>query len=49
LRSIISLLLVWAAIDKFGEAIIIAAHILLLKEVGKRGGLDYLQVFDIDG
>ncbi len=38
-----------AAIEKFGEAVIIAAHITLLKEVKRKGGLDYLQVFDIDG
>ena len=38
-----------AALDKFGEAVIIAAHITLLKEVKRKGGLDYLQVFDIDG
>lgn len=37
------------AINKFGEAIIVAAHITLLKEVKRKGGLDYLQVFDIDG
>ena len=36
------------AIDKFGEAVIIAAHMTLLKEVKRKGGLDYLQVFDID-
>lgn len=38
-----------AAIEKFGEAVIIAAHIMLQKEVKRRGGLDYLQVFEIDG
>ena len=38
-----------AAIEKFGEAVIIAAHITLLTEVKRRGGMDYLQVFDIDG
>ena len=38
-----------AAIDKFGEAVIIAAHMTLLKEVKQKGGLDYLQVFDVDG
>ena len=37
------------AINKFGEAVIVAAHITLLKEVKRKGGLDYLQVFDIDG
>jgi hypothetical protein len=38
-----------AAIDKFGDALIVGAHILLQKEVARRGGLDYLQVFDING
>ena len=38
-----------AAIDKFGEAVIIAAHIMLLKDVKRRGGLDFLQVFEVDG
>ncbi len=38
-----------AAIDKFGEAVIVAAHIMLQKQVKQKGGLDYLQVFDIDG
>lgn len=38
-----------AAIDKFGHAVIIAAHMALLKEVHRKGGLDYLQVFEIDG
>jgi hypothetical protein len=38
-----------AAIAKFGEAVIIAAHIMLLKQVRQKGGLDYLQVFEIDG
>jgi len=37
------------AIEKFGEAVIFAAHITLQKEVKRKGGLDYLQVFDIDG
>ena len=37
------------AIEKFGEAVIIAAHMTLLKEVKRKGGLDYLQVFDVDG
>lgn len=37
-----------AAIEKFGEAVIVAAHIMLKKEVKRKGGLDYLQVFDID-
>jgi len=38
-----------AAIEKFGEAVIVAAHIMLLKEVKRKGGLDYLQVLEIDG
>jgi len=38
-----------AAVEKFGEAVIIAAHIMLLKEIKQKGGLDYLQVFEIDG
>jgi hypothetical protein len=38
-----------AAIEKFSEVVIIAAHIMLLKEVKRKGGLDYLQIFDIDG
>ena len=38
-----------AAIEKFGEAVIIAAHMMLLKEVKCKSGLDYLQVFEIDG
>ena len=38
-----------AALDKFGEAVIIAAHITLLKEVKRKGGLDYLQVLEVDG
>ncbi len=38
-----------AAIDKFGEAVIVAAHIMLLKEVKRKGGLDYLQVLEVDG
>lgn len=38
-----------AAIEKFGEAVIVAAHITVLKEVKRKGGLDYLQVFEIDG
>jgi len=37
------------AIEKFGEAVIIAAHITLLKEVKHKVGLDYLQVFDVGG
>ena len=38
-----------AAIEKFGEAVIVAAHIMLLKQVKQNGGLDYLQVFEVDG
>ena len=38
-----------AAINKFGDAVIIAAHIMLLKEVKRKNGLDYLQVFEVDG
>jgi hypothetical protein len=38
-----------AAVEKFGNAVIIAAHIMLQKEVQRKGGLDYLQVFEIDG
>jgi len=38
-----------AAIAKFGEPIILAAYTMLQKEVKKKGGLDYLQVFEIDG
>ena len=34
------------AIDKFGETVIVAAHIILLKAVKQKGGLDYLQVFE---
>jgi len=36
------------AIDKFGEAVIIACYTTLLKEVKRKAGLDYLQVFEID-
>ncbi|MHC4158413.1 MAG: hypothetical protein ACYSSO_04960 [Planctomycetota bacterium] len=38
-----------AAIEKFGKAVIVAAHIMLLKQVKQNDGLDYLQVFEIDG
>ena len=38
-----------AAIEKFGNAVIVAAHIMLLKEVKRKNGLDYLQVFEVDG
>jgi hypothetical protein len=37
------------AIAKFSEAVILAAYTLLQREVSKKGGLDYLQVFEIDG
>jgi hypothetical protein len=37
------------AIEKFGDAVIVAAHIMLLKEVKRKGGLDYLQIFGVDG
>jgi hypothetical protein len=37
------------AIEKFGEPVIFAAYTLLQKEVKQKGGLDYLQVFEIDG
>ena len=37
------------AIEKFGEAVIIACHMTLLKEVKRKNGLDYLQVFEVDG
>jgi len=38
-----------AAIEKFGEAVIVAAHIMLLKEAKPKSGIDYLQVFEVDG
>ena len=37
------------AIAKFGEPMIFAAYALLQKEVKKKGGLDCLQVLEIDG
>jgi hypothetical protein len=37
------------AIEKFGEPVIFAAYAMLQKEVTRKGGLDYLQVFEIDG
>lgn len=37
------------AIDKFGHEVIAATCIILLKKVKEKGGLDYLQVFEIDG
>lgn len=36
-------------IEKFGEAVIVATHMMLQKEVRRKGGLDYLQVFEIEG
>ena len=38
-----------AAVEKFGEAVIIACHMMLLKEVKRKEGLDYLQVFEVNG
>lgn len=38
-----------AAVEKFGAAVIVACHMMLLKEVKRKGGLDYLQVFEVDG
>jgi hypothetical protein len=38
-----------SALEKFGEAVILAAYTLLQTEVRRKGGLDYLQVFEIDG
>ena len=37
------------ATDKFGKAVIVACHLMLLKEVKRKSGLDYLQVFEVDG
>ncbi len=37
------------AIEKFGDSIIIACHVILQKRVQQKGGLDYLQVFEVDG
>jgi hypothetical protein len=37
------------AIEKFGEAAIVACHMMLLKEAKRKGDLDYLQVFEVDG
>jgi len=37
------------AIAKFGEPMILAAYTMLQREVSKEGGLDYLQVLEIDG
>ena len=38
-----------AAIEKFGHEIIVAAHIILMRKAKQTGGLDYLQVFEVDG
>ena len=37
------------AIEKFGEPVIFAAYTVLQENVKQKGGLDYLQVFEIDG
>jgi hypothetical protein len=37
------------AIEKFGEGVIVGAHFILQKQVKHKGGLDYLQAFEIDG
>jgi hypothetical protein len=37
------------AIEKVGQETIFAAYLILLKRVAEKGGLDYLQVFEIDG
>jgi len=37
------------AIEKIGQETIFAAYLILLKRVAEKGGLDYLQVFEIDG
>lgn len=37
------------AVAKFGEPIILAAYTMLQREVSSKGGLDCLQVFEIDG
>ena len=37
------------AVDKFGDAVIITAHLILQKQVKQKNGLDYLQVFEVDG
>jgi hypothetical protein len=36
------------AIEKFGEPVIFAAYTLLQEETKRKGGLDYLQVFEVD-
>jgi hypothetical protein len=38
-----------SALETFGEAVILAAYTLLQTEVKRKGGLDYLQVFEVDG
>ena len=37
------------AVDKFGKSTIITAYTILLQQVKRKGGLDYLQVFEVDG
>ena len=37
------------AIAKFGKPVILAAYTMLQREVSKKGRLDHLQVFEIDG
>jgi hypothetical protein len=37
------------AVGTFGEVAIHAAYMMLQKQVQRKGGLDYLQVFEIDG
>jgi hypothetical protein len=37
------------AVEKFGNEAIFAAYIILLKKIKETGGLDYLQVFEVDG
>ena len=37
------------AIEKFSEGVIVVTHLILQKQAKQKGGLDYLQVFEIDG
>jgi len=37
------------AIEKFSEPVIFASYTILQGEVQQKGGLDYLQVFEVDG
>lgn len=37
------------AVDKFGHEVIATACIILRKAIKEKGGLDYLQVFEING